>query len=171
MFYQIKQYIKFLFTSTNQHGVHSPFIYNIVTQCFYDKKNYQAYKTLWNCRKSLLKNQTPVNVTDLGAGSQVMKQKERQISSLAKNAGTTNKRAQLLYRLSSYFNPKNILELGTSLGIATSAISLGNPEAYITTIEGCPNISKLALEQFSKLNLKNIHPARLRGTGFCPHNQ
>ena len=157
MFYQIKQYIKFLFKSTNQHGVHSPFIYNIVTQCFYDKKNYQAYKTLRNCRKSLLKNQTPVNVTDLGAGSQVMKQKERRISSLAKNAGTTNKRAQLLYRLSSYFNPKNILELGTSLGIATSAISLGNPEAHITTIEGCPNISKLALEQFSKLNLKNIH--------------
>ena len=157
MIYQIKQYIKFLLKSTNQHGVHSPFVYNIVTECFYDKKNYPAYRTLGDYRKSLLKNHTQVNVTDLGAGSHVMKQKERRISSLAINAGTTNKRAQLLYRLSSYFKPKNVLELGTSLGIATSAISLGNPEVHITTIEGCPNISKLALEQFSKLNLKNIH--------------
>ena len=31
-----KKYLLFLWKSTNQHGVHSPFVYRLVTQCFYN---------------------------------------------------------------------------------------------------------------------------------------
>lgn len=155
MFYQIKQYIKFLLKSTNQHGVHSPFVYDLVTQCFYGKTNYKTYNRILNYRKSLLKNKTKITVTDLGSGSQVLKKNERSISQMAKSAGTTYKRAKLLYRLANYFKPENILELGTSLGIATQALSLENPKAKITTIEGCPNISDFTKAYFKKHHLKN----------------
>ena len=30
-----KKYLLFLWKSTNQHGVHSPFVFRLVTQCFY----------------------------------------------------------------------------------------------------------------------------------------
>lgn len=30
--------LKFLFTSTNAHGIHSPFVFKLVTQCFYKKR-------------------------------------------------------------------------------------------------------------------------------------
>ena len=152
MLYQVIQYIKFLVKSSNQHGVHSPFIYNLVAKCFYDKKKYEAYKNILNYRKALLKNNTKIKVTDLGAGSQVMKQQERSVSNMARNAGTTNKRAKLLYRLTNYFKPETVLELGTSLGIATHAISLGSTKTNITTIEGCLNTST-----FTKARLKNIN--------------
>lgn len=33
-------YLKFLLKSTNQHGVHSPFVYDLVTKCFYGKTKY-----------------------------------------------------------------------------------------------------------------------------------
>ena len=36
----LRKYCSFLWKSTNQHGVHSPFVYNIVTKCFYSKKKY-----------------------------------------------------------------------------------------------------------------------------------
>lgn len=34
---KIIPYIKFLFTSTNAHGVHSPFVFDLVQKCFYAK--------------------------------------------------------------------------------------------------------------------------------------
>ncbi|MBP0904503.1 O-methyltransferase [Mariniflexile gromovii] len=148
--HQIKSYIKFLTKSTNEHGVHSPFVYNLVTKCFYDKTDYKAYKSIYNYKKQLLENKNKIAITDLGVGSHVTKLHERYVSEIAKNAGTTNKRAKLLYRLTTYFNFKNILELGTSLGVATHAMHLGYPNSNITTIEGCPNIS-----DFTKTNLEN----------------
>ncbi|WNH11610.1 O-methyltransferase [Thalassobellus suaedae] len=155
--YQIIQYIKFLFKSTNQHGVHSPFVYDLVTKCFYDKSKYAAYKDILNYKKSLLKSKAKIKVTDLGAGSQVMKQQERSVSKIAKHAGTSNKRAKLLYRLTNYFKPENVLELGTSLGIATHAISLGNNKTTITTIEGCSNTSQFSKENLKSFQVKNTH--------------
>ena len=156
MFYQVTKYIKFLLKSSNQHGVHSPFVYDLVTKCFYDKANYEAYSAILNYKKSLLKNNTKIKVKDLGAGSQVMKQQERSVSEIAKNAGTTNKRAKLLYRLTKYFKTENILELGTSLGIATHALSLGSPKANITSIEGCPETSKFTKEHLKNYQAKHV---------------
>ena len=155
--YQIIQYIKFLLKTTNQHGVHSPFVYNLVTKCFYGKRNYSDYKNIINYRKAHLKNKTKIKVTDLGAGSHVMKQQERTVSELGKNAGTTNNRSKLLYRITNYFKPENILELGTSLGIATYAMHLGSPESKITTIEGCRNISEFTKSNFNNSQIERIN--------------
>ncbi len=157
MLYQIKSYIKFLLKTTNQHGVHSPFVYDLVTKCFYDKSKYGDYNSILSYKKELLNNKSKINVTDLGVGSHVSNKKERIVSEIAKNAGTTNKRARLLYRLVTYFKLNSILELGTSLGIATHAMSLANPKASITTIEGCPTISEFTKANFEIHKLKNIH--------------
>ena len=135
----IKSYLNFLWNSKNEHGVHSPFVFNLVTKCFYDKKKYAEYSILNNYRNSLLANKNKIEVTDFGAGSRVFKSNTRAINQIAKNAGTSSSRAELLFRITKYFQPENIIEIGTSLGLATSALSLGNPKAKITTLEGCPN--------------------------------
>ena len=156
MWYQVKTYFKFLLRSTNQHGVHSPFVYDLITKCFYDKTKFEDYSKLINYKKELIKNQELIEITDLGAGSRTTKKNKRTVSNIAKNSGTTIKRVKLLYRLVNYFNPNSILELGTSLGIGTQAMSLGNPEAKIITVEGCPNISNFVKKQFDNKNLSNI---------------
>lgn len=156
MWDQVKAYFKFLLRSTNQHGVHSPFVYDLITKCFYDKTKFEDYSKLINYKKKLINNQELIEITDLGAGSRTTKKNKRTVSSIAKNSGTTLKRAKLLYRFVNYFNPNSILELGTSLGVGTQAMSLGNPKAKITTIEGCPNISSIAKKQFDNKNLSNI---------------
>jgi len=45
MLYRIFTYFKFLLKATNQHGVHSPFIYNFVTECLYKKSKSKHPKT------------------------------------------------------------------------------------------------------------------------------
>ncbi|RTL13853.1 MAG: class I SAM-dependent methyltransferase [Flavobacteriaceae bacterium] len=143
----IKSYIKFLFHSKNEHGVHSPFVFDLVTKCFYDNTKHPEYETLKSYRKSLLENKNNIEVTDFGAGSRVFKSNTREISKIAQTAGITSKNAELLFRIVRYFQPKSILEIGTSLGLATSALSLGYKESNIITLEGCPNTQKQAQVQ------------------------
>ncbi|WP_281637611.1 O-methyltransferase [Flavobacterium marginilacus] len=157
MLFQIKSYIKFLWHSKNEHAVHSPFVFSLLTKCFYDNKPKPEYEVLKEYRNSLLQNKNTIEVTDFGAGSRVFKSNARQIAQIAKTAGISAKRAQLLYRIINYFQPETILEIGTSLGLATSALSLGNPQASITTLEGCPNTMAIAKNQFKQFGLNSIN--------------
>ncbi len=150
----IKSYIKFLFHSKNEHGVHSPFVFDLVTKCFYDNTKYPEYETLKSYRKSLLENKNTIEVTDFGVGSRVFKSNTREISKIAQTAGITPKNAELLFRIVYYFQPKSILEIGTSLGLATSALSLGNKNSNIITLEGCPNTMATAKKMFQVSSFK-----------------
>ena len=150
----IKSYIKFLFHSKNEHGVHSPFVFDLVTKCFYDATKYPEYETLKSYRKSLLENKNTIEVTDFGVGSRVFKSNTREISKIAQTAGITPKNAELLFRIVYYFQPKSILEIGTSLGLATSALSLGNKNSNIITLEGCPNTMATAKKMFQVSSFK-----------------
>jgi predicted O-methyltransferase YrrM len=132
-------------------------VFNLITKCFYDRKSKPEYSILKNYRNLLLKNKNLIEVTDFGAGSKVFKSNTREISKIAKTAGISLKRAKLLFRVADYFQPEAILEIGTSLGLATSALALGNPKAKIITLEGCTETSKIAQEQFAKFGLTNIN--------------
>jgi len=155
MYFQIKSYLKFLSRSQNQHGLHSPFVYNLVTKCFYDKSDHPGYELIKNYRNDLLGNKDIIEITDFGAGSRVFKSNLRPVFSIAKNAGITLHRAKLLLRLTNYLKINQAIELGTSLGIASSAIA-ANKRTQLITIEGCPEIAKIANQQFQKYNLENI---------------
>ena len=155
----IKSYLKFLFHSKNEHGVHSPFVFDLVTKCFYDATKYQEYEVLKSYRKSLLENKNTIEVTDFGAGSRVFKSNTREISKIAQTAGITPKNAELLFRIVRYFQPKSILEIGTSLGLATSALSLANENTKIITLEGCPNTMATAKKMFQVSSFKFLNNA------------
>lgn len=156
MLFQIKSYLKFLWKSKNEHGVHSPFVFSLITKCFYDKKPKPEYLLLNNYRKSLLQNKNFIKVTDFGAGSKVFKSNRRKISKIAQTAGISSKRAKLLFRVTNYFKPATILEIGTSLGLATSALALGNTNTKVITLEGCPQTGSQCQLQLQKFNFNNV---------------
>ena len=154
--FQIIAYLRFLLKSTNQHGVHSPFVYDLLTKCFYKKEKKPAFETIEKFRKELLQDHRKIKVTDFGAGSRVFKSNERKVSDIAKNAGISKMRAILLNKLTSYFEIKSALELGTSVGISSVAIAAGN-KVNLTTLEGCPETAAVAREYFHLFKLGNIN--------------
>lgn len=156
MIHQAKSLIKFLKVSTNKHGIHSPFVYNLVTRCFNDKKKYPQYQTLKLYRKVLRSNMEHLEIKDFGQGSRVFKSSRRRVSSIYRNAGMKKDRQKLLFRLAKYLHCESILELGTSLGLATAALSISNEYAQVTTVEGCPNTAKMARKHFEQFGFKNI---------------
>jgi len=171
MFFQLKSYLHFLWLSKNEHGVHSPFVFTLVTQCFYDKAKHADYAVLNQYRSSLLADKNAIEVTDFGAGSRVFKSTTRSIAQIAATAGISKKRAQLLYRIIRYFEPHSILELGTSVGLATASMVLGNKKAQITTLEGCPETGKIAKNQFKNFHFHQIEAITTRFEDFLQEEQ
>ncbi len=159
------KYLRYYITASNGkgHGVHSPFIFDFVTNVLTDDRYFQSYREIENLRKELLLDKTVIQVEDFGAGSVSVKNKltsantdRRSIASIAKNAAKPKKFGRLLFRMVNYYQPATILELGTSLGISTSYLAAANPAAKVITMEGASQVAKIAKQNFETLELKNI---------------
>lgn len=51
--FRIADYLKFKLQATNQHGIHSPFVFNYLTRCLYAGKRQHPYKTFDVLLKSI----------------------------------------------------------------------------------------------------------------------
>jgi predicted O-methyltransferase YrrM len=153
------KYLHYYLTAANSkgHGIHSPFVFEFITKLLNDKKNYTAYYLVEHLRKNLLNERRILSVEDFGAGSAVSKTNQRTVSSIARNAARPKKYGQLLYRMVKYYKPAGIIELGTSLGLTSSYLALGNEKAELITIEGSPEIAEQAGQNFDALELQNIN--------------
>ena len=61
--------------------------------------------------------------------------------------------ANCYFRMIRHYQPETILELGTSLGITTSYLSLAKPDAQLITMEGAIAIAEKARQNFKTLKL------------------
>ncbi len=150
-----KKYIRYYLTAGNRHSVHSPFVFTLVEDVLNDKAFIPAYEPMELLRKRLLQSADVVQVTDLGAGSLTGASNTRRIRDIARHAAKPARFGQLFYRLVKHLGARNVLELGTSLGLSTAYMASAG--ANVHTIEGCPNIAALAKMNFSSLGLDNIH--------------
>lgn len=150
------RYLIHLSKSYTKYDVHSPFLFDLITQVFDDKNKYPDYLKVEQLKKELLQDHRMIEVTDLGAGSRVDNNTSRSISRIAKNASKPKRIGRLLFRLSQYFQPDNMLELGTSLGLSSLYLAYGSPSSNLTTIEGCPNITQIAKDNFEKAGMDEI---------------
>lgn len=155
--YQIRQYIKFIFQSKTRwgHGVHSPFVYDLIESIFNHPGQYYDFKTIEDFRFKLLRNQNKIKVEDFGAGALQKKQHQRSISKIAKTSLLDTHHAQLLFRLANRFQPRTMIELGSSLGITASYLASACKNAQLYTFEGSPEIAKIAQHHLKEIGSKN----------------
>ena len=109
MFYRQRKYFQFLLKSSNQHGVHSPFVYQLITQCLYKKIDKNSWKTFQNSNNELLKN-----------------------------LKISHKKVRILLKLIHYFKPKNNLEIANSLDVVVIKLAINSSNSCVTTIVNTP---------------------------------
>lgn len=154
----VLKYLNYYLRSSNGkgHGMHSPFVFELIDEVLNDNRNFYAFDPIEKIRQSLLTNQQKLMIEDFGAGSRTIKTNERTVASIARSSLKPKKYSQLLFRIVNHYQPKIILELGTSFGITTSYLASAKQDATIISMEGAPAIAAIAKENFSKLKLNNI---------------
>ena len=152
------KYCRYYFSASNGkgHGIHSPFVFDFISKILNDKSDYPEYAKVESLRRKLLRDNTVLTVEDYGAGSTSSSSNKRSVASIARRAVKSKKFGQLLFRLVKNYQPKSIIELGTSLGVTTSYLALANANSNLITLEGSPEIADVAGE-----NLKQIENARI----------
>jgi len=157
-----KRYLQYWFTASNGkgHGIHSPFVFDLVTNVLNDRHRYYCYQPIESLREKLLSDPEMLTIEDFGAGSRVSAQKQRRVKDIAASALKPKKYGQLMFRLANYYQCRGILELGTSLGITSCYLASANKKVLVHTMEGANAIADKALQNFQAMKLDNLSIVR-----------
>ncbi len=155
--FQVWNYIIHWLTAryTLGYNIHSPYLYDFTRNVIYEDNAYYCYKTIENQRRQNLHDDHTIYVEDYGT----RQSQERRVSDIAKFALAQTKEGQLLFRVANAIKARQILELGTSLGITTAYLAAHDSKCKITTLEGSRQIIEIATANWKKLHLdKQITP-------------
>ena len=154
----IFRYIKYLLKAKTSYGVHSQFVYDFINNILKDKKHYDDYDVLWKHRNKLADSNEIIETVDFGAGAgkSTYSTKMLSLGKIVRLRSHKQNNLKLLYRLTQYYKPNNVLEFGTAAGISTAYIKYGYHLSYMVTMEGCANLSAKAKESIIKLGIGNV---------------
>jgi predicted O-methyltransferase YrrM len=109
-------------------------------------------------RKQCRNNNDTIVKTDYGnnSGSRQAFSYPVSIRKIAHYSLTPPRYARRLFHLAQFLKASHILEIGTSLGLTTAYLAIACPQAKIITLEGCPELCRIAKEHFNRLKIKNI---------------
>lgn len=152
-----RNYFQYLLKSKGRHGTHSAFVFDFVDKCLTTKvdKNFILERKKWI--KNGLQKREKFEITDLGAGSKSLK-KQRSIAELIRTSSTRGVYGDVLWRIVHHYRPKQILELGTSVGTGTITMKNASPDSFVTTVEGCDETLRRAYLQFDYWKLEGVFP-------------
>jgi predicted O-methyltransferase YrrM len=159
IFSRTLKYLKYIFLSRHGrgHGIHSPFIFDLVSRVFRNKIDKSLVLKVEKIRKKMKSDSRSILVNDLGSKSDQLKREIRKVSNIARHSPVTAKYGRLLSNMAVEFGKPLIIELGTSLGISTLYMAASCEETNIITVEGCKETAALARQNFVEAGLNNIN--------------
>lgn len=153
-----KAIIKYYLDAKTKYGAHSPFLFDFVNNVLIKRHSESIIARIEEERRLLNRNHNLISFVEYGAGSKSVGDSDnsRKISDVSKSSLSGPWQCNLIYNLISHYQPKSILEIGTSFGVSTSYLAGANPTAKVTTLEGNPSSAEIAQGVFSALNLTNV---------------
>jgi len=147
----IKRYWKFWKDSSNRHGVHSPFVFDLIEKVLRNTSSPELGPKIEARRKVLISDVNSLHGLDPGAGSSI-EIKERRVKDIARISLSSPDQCRVLHHLVKYFKPKNYLEFGSCMGISAAYVASAGLERLIS-MEGNEGLFELSRETISQLGL------------------
>jgi predicted O-methyltransferase YrrM len=152
------KYLHYLLTAANGrgHGIHSPFLYDFTEKVLNAGDQPPIFDRIEALRARLKRDHSEIPVLDLGAGSVSDNRQTRRVCDIARMAAKPPKYGRLLHRIAEHYGARQVLELGTSLGLSAAYMASASGVKELLTLEGAPAILRTAEANFSTLGLDNI---------------
>ena len=147
-------YLGYLLKAKGAQGIHSPFVFELYNKVIKESQQYYEFGAIEQLRKRFLSSSEIIEVTDFGAGDKGAS--KRKVSDIIRRSAIPAKEGRLLFRLVNFIQPRNIVEMGTSLGISTLYQHKACPGAEFITMEGSQATSAFAGTNFRILKADSI---------------
>ncbi|MDR1645227.1 MAG: SAM-dependent methyltransferase [Tannerellaceae bacterium] len=106
------------------YGVHSPFVYGLITKVINERCPYYHFAGIEALRKQL-----PV---------------QKETAGIVASRAISPKQGALLFRLANYFRPERILQIGASAGLSTLYLTSYKPGVKCIVLEKTPEQASVA---------------------------
>ena len=156
LIYKLNKFLSFYKEADTIYNIHSPFVFEFMLDVFDTSKEYYVFRQLEAERNSLATDQKKLTINDLGAGSKTGTSYSRTISDISRNVVSNEKKCRMLFNHINKFQPFTMVELGTSLGIASLYMAMANKKGTLHTIEGASEVFDTADRMFKRLQVPNI---------------
>lgn len=141
-------------------GVHSPFVYNLITKVIEERCPYYSFYDIELIRKQLLFENKQITYPDR---QQKGRLRSRTIGQIVEREAISPKHGALLFRLAHYFKSKHILQFGPSMGLSTLYLTSYAPDLKCIALESIPEFAAIARIAFDKAAR---NPVDLRVGGY-----
>lgn len=131
------------------YGVHSPFVFNLITKVIEERCSYYSFNDIELIRKQLLFRDEVIPCPDRRRRRKGQ-MRNCKIGDIVAREAIKPKHGALLFRLANYFKPQNILQVGTSVGLSTLYLTSYATELRCIALEECPELASVARITFEK---------------------
>jgi hypothetical protein len=106
-FYSVLSYLSYRFTSKSKYGIHSPFVYDLITNVLQKKQPVPAFNEIRKIYQEQARNSRVVETTDFGAYAKNRSYVTRfmKVKQIARGSSVDRRTGELLYRLVSIIIP------------------------------------------------------------------
>jgi 16S rRNA G527 N7-methylase RsmG len=133
-------------------GVHSPFVFNLISKVIDERNPYYSFEDIELVRLCFKFDETIISYKD------IISQKEKKITigNAIYKKTLSPKKGALLFRLANYFKAKNILQIGSGMGIPTLYLTSYSKNINCLVLESEESFSEIAKKVIKKGSDKNI---------------
>lgn len=128
-------------------GVHSPFVFNLITKVIEERCPYYSFYDIELIRKQLLFRDNRITYPDRRQKGRL---RSRTIGQIVEREAIRAKHGALLFRLANYFKSRHILQFGPSMGLSTLYLTSYSPDVRCIALETVPEFASIARIAFDK---------------------
>lgn len=134
-------------------GVHSPFVFNLITKVIEEKCLYYSFYDIELVRRQFFFRQELIAYPD---SRQKGLFRQCTVGGIVRREGIRPAHGALLFRLANYFKPQHILQVGASVGLSTLYLTSYAKGLKCIVLENVPAFADIARQVFDKAGCTSV---------------